>query len=208
MWPGLRWRYIVVGATVAISLLTVEGLNEYYQVKPLLKNYQRQRIEVFMHPEKDVKRRGWNQLQAKLAVGSGGVAGKGFMQGTQNELGFLPQTVSNTDFIFSVIAEETGFFGVSLLVLLYGLLIYSILRTAVLAVDKFGQYVACGTAAIIFMHTFVNMGMSVGVMPVTGVPLPLVSYGGSFLLTIMIYLGLIQSIYARRRTFASNEEPL
>jgi len=205
---GLRWRYIIIGASVALSLLTLEGINEYYRIKPLLKDYQRQRIEVFIHPEKDVKKNGWNQLQAKLAVGSGGMNGKGFMQGTQNELGFLPQTVSNTDFIFSVIAEETGFMGVASLIFLYSILIFSILRTAILAADKFGQYLACGTAAIIFMHTFVNMGMSIGVMPITGLPLPLVSYGGSFLLTIMIYLGLMQSVYARRRSFSSNDEPI
>jgi len=205
---GLRWRYIVIGGTVVISLLALEGVNEYYQIKPLLKGYQRDRIAVFIHPEKDPQYRGWNQFQAKLAIGSGGVSGKGFMQGTQNELGFLPQTVSHTDFIFSVIAEETGFTGAALLICCYGLLVFSMLRTAVLAADKFGQYLAAGAAGVIFMHTFVNMGMNVGVLPVTGVPLPLVSYGGSFLLTIMIYLGLIQSIYARRRVFSSTEEPL
>lgn len=203
---GLRWRYIVIGFILMISLLTLEGLNEYYQIKPLLKDYQRQRIEVFLHPEKDIAHRGWNQLQAKLAVGSGGMSGKGFMQGTQNQLGFLPQTVSNTDFIFSVIAEETGFAGVTTLIVLYSMLIFSILRTALSAADKFGQYLACGTAAIIFMHTFVNIGMSIGLMPITGVPLPLVSYGGSFMMNIMIYLGIMQSIFARRRQISMRED--
>ncbi len=194
-----KWRYIIIGAVSIITLGTAEIVNEYYQFKPILHDYQRKRIEVFLHPEKDIKKRGWNQLQAKLAVGSGGLSGKGFMQGTQNLLGYLPQTVSNTDFIFSVIAEETGFLGVSILVACYAMLIFSALRAAMVARDQFGRYIGVGTAAMIFMHSFVNMGMSIGIMPITGVPLPLVSYGGSFMLSTMIYLGLVQSIYARRR---------
>ena len=201
---NFKWKYIIIGATTVLTLGTAEILNEYYQVKPILKQYQRERIEVFLHPEKDIKNRGWNQLQAKLAVGSGGMAGKGFMQGTQNTLGFLPQTVSNTDFIFSVIAEETGFLGVSMLVACYALLIISALRAAIVARDQFGRYIAAGTAGMIFMHSFVNMGMSIGIMPITGVPLPLVSYGGSFMMSSMIYLGLVQSIYARRQINGSS----
>lgn len=195
---NLKWKYMLIGLGLCMSLAGAEGLNEYYQVMPLLKPYQRQRIEVFLHPEKDVNNRGWNQLQSKLAVGSGGASGKGFMQGDQNQLGFLPQTVSNTDFIFSVIAEETGFAGVSMVIFLYTLLILSIMRAAWLSRDAFGRYVAAGIGAMVFMHAFVNMGMSIGVMPITGLPLPLVSYGGSFMLSMMINLGIVQSIYARR----------
>lgn len=200
---NFKWKYIIIGTSVILTFGVAETLNEYYQIRPILKQYQRERIEVFLHPEKDIKNRGWNQLQAKLAVGSGGLTGKGFMQGTQNMLGFLPQTVSNTDFIFSVIAEETGFLGVSALVLFYTMLVVSALRAAIVSRDQFGRYLAAGTAGMIFMHSFVNMGMSIGIMPITGVPLPLVSYGGSFMLTSMMYLGLVQSIYARREIKSS-----
>ena len=177
---------------------TLEVLNEYYQVHPLMKKYQIERIDVFLHPEKDIRNRGWNQLQAKLAVGSGGLTGKGFMEGTQNMLGFLPQTVSNTDFIFSVIAEETGFLGVCGLVMFYSMLIFSALRAAMVARDQFGTCVACGTAAMIFMHSFVNMGMSIGIMPITGLPLPLVSYGGTSMVTILAGFGLIMAVHTHR----------
>ncbi len=196
---NFKWKFMAIGIAIVLTLGVLEGLNEYYKVMPLLKDYQLKRIEVFLHPEKDIKNRGWNQLQSLLAVGSGGMYGKGYMQGNQNQLGFLPQTVSNTDFIFSVIAEETGFIGIFAVITLYILLIFSILRTAVMAKDRFGQYLACGTAAMLFMHTFVNIGMTIGVMPITGLPLPLVSYGGSFMVSTMIYLGIMQSIYAQRR---------
>lgn len=203
---NLKWKYIIIGASLGMVLASLGALNEYYRVYPVLKEYQRERIAVFFDPGKDVKNRGWNQLQSKLAVGSGGLSGKGYMQGNQNQLGFLPQTVSNTDFIFSVIAEETGFVGVSTLIFLYVMLLFSVIRTAILAKDRFGQYLACGTAAMLFMHTFVNIGMSIGVMPITGLPLPLVSYGGSFMVSTMIYLGIMQSIYAQRKQmFTANE---
>ncbi|OGV32058.1 MAG: rod shape-determining protein RodA [Lentisphaerae bacterium GWF2_45_14] len=195
----LRFRLMITGLVLAMTLLSVEIINEKNGYYPLLKNYQKERILVFLDPERDRKDRGWNQLQSELAVGSGGVLGKGYMQGTQNTLGFLPQTVSNTDFIFSVIAEETGFAGSFLIITMYLLLIASALRTALLARDRFGQYIATGIAAALFFHSVVNIGMSVRIMPITGLPLPLISYGGSFMLSTMIYLGLLQSVYARRR---------
>jgi rod shape determining protein RodA len=195
----LKIKYIVGGIVAGIVFFSVEVFNEAYQVYPLLKKYQVERILVFLDPERDPENRGWNQLQSELAVGSGGLTGKGFMQGTQNTLGFLPQTVSNTDFIFSVIAEETGFIGAVSIILCYILLFFSALRTSVYARDRFGKYVAAGIAAIIFSHSIVNIGMSIRMMPVTGLPLPLVSYGGSFMVSSMLYLGILQSIYAHRR---------
>lgn len=184
----LKWRIIIF--FVASALIAVPA------AYPFLHDYQKERIYVFLDPDRDPLNRGWNQLQSELAVGSGGTWGKGFMEGTQNTLGFLPQTVSNTDFIFSVIAEETGFVGSCTLLLMYTLIIAAALRTAIVTRDEFGKCLAAGIAAVIFFHSFVNIGMSIRIMPVTGIPLPLVSYGGSFTLTMMTYLGILQSIYA------------
>jgi rod shape determining protein RodA len=195
----LKLKYMIIGGIIGAFLISAEILNEKYEMHPLLKGYQKERILVFLYPERDPENRGWNQRQSELAVGSGGLYGKGFMQGTQNTLGFLPQTVSNTDFIFSVIAEETGFTGALFIISMYALLIVAAIRTAALARDQFGMYLATGISAIFFMHSVVNIGMSVRLMPVTGLPLPLVSYGGSFMLSSMIYLGLLQSIYTHRR---------
>ena len=147
---GLKWRYILL-AGVAISILGgAVVLNEAMQFRPMLKEYQRDRIRVFLNPELDRTDTGYNSYQARLAVGSGGLTGKGIGEGTQNTLGFLPQTVSNNDFIFSVIAEEVGFLGCLLLLAAYLALFYSIIRTAFLTVDPFGRYLAVGIAGIFF----------------------------------------------------------
>lgn len=193
---NLKWKFIIFAVIIAIVAVP--------SAYPFLSTYQKERILVFLDPDRDPTNRGWNQLQAEIAVGSGGFWGKGYMQGTQNALGFLPKTVSNTDFIFSVIAEETGFLGTSILVFLYILLIFAALRTAVLASDDFGRCIAVGIAALFFFHSIVNMGMSIRIMPVTGIPLPFISYGGSFMLTCMICMGILQSIYAHRHTFNQN----
>ena len=164
----------------------------------MLRPYHKARIHVFLKPDSDPLNKGWNQRQSELAVGSGGLTGKGFMQGTQNQLGYLPQTVSNSDFIFSVIAEETGFLGSALLLIMYTVLMISIFRTALIAPDDFGRYLCTGIGAVLALHSIVNIGMSVRLMPVTGLPLPLVSYGGTFMLATMSCLGIVQSVYARR----------
>lgn len=192
---GLKWRYLIIGATILTTVITVEFINEYKGYYPLLKPYQWQRIMVFLDPERDLQHRGYNQFQARLAVGSGGITGKGLGQGTQNTLGFLPQSVSNNDFIFSVIAEETGFVGCFAVLSLYSLLLYSIIRSAFLVTDDFGRYLGGAIAVLMFVHIFVNIGMSIGVTPVTGLSLPLVSYGGSFIVLVMSCLGIMQSIY-------------
>ena len=196
---GLKWKYIVTAGVIVAAIVTAELINEVWEFYPLLKNYQKERLLTFLDPERDITHRGYNQFQARLAVGSGGVSGKGIGQGTQNTLGFLPQTVSNNDFIFSVIAEETGFAGCTILIFAYVLLGFSILRTAFVTADDFGKYIAMGTACIFFAHSFINMGMSIGVNPVTGVCLPFVSYGGSFMLLSMICLGILQSVYRHRK---------
>ncbi|MDD5728435.1 MAG: rod shape-determining protein RodA, partial [Victivallales bacterium] len=198
---GLRWRYIIIVTAAILLALGAEIANEAYEVYPLLKNYQKERVLTFLDPERDLNNRGYHQFQAKLAVGSGGMYGKGIGQGTQNTLGYLPQSVSNNDFIFSVIAEETGFSGCLVLVLLYLMLMFSLLRTAFLTPDPFGRYIAVGISGMFLTHSFINMGMSAGLTPVTGLPLPFVSYGGSFVMSAMCGLGICQSIYRQRRGF-------
>lgn len=192
---GLKWRWILIGALAALCICGAAVLNETMRIKPLLSEYQRNRILTFLDPERDRAGSGYNAYQAKLAVGSGGLTGKGIGDGTQNTLGFLPQTVANNDFIFSVIAEETGFFGALALVTGYMLLFYSLLRTAFAADELFGRLLCTGTAAMLFTHVFVNIGMSVGITPITGLSLPLVSRGGSFTVITLALLGLAQAVH-------------
>lgn len=160
--------------------------------------YQRERILVFLDPNRDPLGAGWNKIQSSIAVGSGGLTGKGFLKGTQNILGFLPRTVAPNDFIYSVIAEEAGFVGSLILLVLFMMLLGSIIRAAQKARDRFGRLLAVGIAALLFTHIFVNVAMTIGLLPITGLPLPLLSYGGSFMLVVMASLGLVQSIYVRR----------
>ena len=157
-----------------------------------LKPYQRQRVFTFLHPEDDLLGSGWNFIQSKIAVGSGQLFGKGFLNGTQDKLRFLPE--SQTDFIFAVISEEFGFVGSVTIIGLYFLLIFTILKIAQKTEDRYGQLVCYGIAAIIFFHTLVNIGMVIGVMPVKGLPLLLLSYGGSSLMFVSTMLGIVQSV--------------
>ncbi|MBQ9726939.1 MAG: FtsW/RodA/SpoVE family cell cycle protein [Kiritimatiellae bacterium] len=152
------------------------------------------RVLTFVYPERDPRGKGWNLMQSKIAVGSGGRSGKGYMQGTQNLLGYLPWAVSSSDFIFSVIAEETGFEGCALLLLLFGGLVGGVVWTGLACRDATGRLICAGVAAILFTHVFVNVGMTIGVMPITGIPLPLVSYGGTFTVATLAMLGLVQSV--------------
>lgn len=161
--------------------------------------YQKERVRVFFDPWRDPLGTGWNKIQSEIAVGAGGLWGKGWLEGTQNTLGFLPRPVAPTDFIYSVIAEEKGFAGsVGLLALFAGVLGGGI-RAAIGARDKSGQLLAAGFATLLFCHVFVNMAMTIGLLPITGLPLPLVSYGGSFMVAMGLAMGLTQSVFARRR---------
>lgn len=162
----------------------------------LLKDYQRERLISFLSPEQDLLDSGWHAHQAKVAIGSGGFWGKGFLQGTQNQHRFLPD--QHTDFPFPVWAEEQGFAGVVVLLFLYVVLILWGLKIASEARDRFGAVVAVGVSALIFWHTVINLGMVCGLLPVVGITLPLVSYGGSSVLTIMIGVGLLMNISIRR----------
>jgi len=143
----------------------------------------------------------YNVRQALISVGSGGPLGKGWRQGTQNALGYLPRAVAHNDFIFSVIAEEEGFVGSVIVITLYGVVLFTGLRIAGQARDRLGKLVAVGVVTLIFGHVFVNIGMNIRIMPVTGVPLPLLSYGGSSVLCSLIALGLMQNVYMNRRGY-------
>jgi rod shape determining protein RodA len=165
----------------------------------LLKPYQWERLLVFRNPERDPYGWGWNLRQSLIAVGAGGFWGKGWLQGTQNVLGFLPRQVAPNDFIFSVIAEEGGFVSCILVLVGFTVLLLSGLWTGLTAHDRLGRLLATGITVMLFCHIFVNMGMTVALVPITGLPLPLLSYGGSFVMSTMIALGILQSIQARRR---------
>jgi rod shape determining protein RodA len=168
-------------------------------IRQALKHHQSQRIAGWLAPEADLKGSGYHAAQSKIAVGSGGLVGKGWMQGTQTGLFFLPE--QHTDFIFSVWAEEHGFLFCILLLGLYGLIFAFALGVAMQARDRFGAFVAVGVAAMIFWQVFENIGMVVGLLPVTGITLPLMSYGGSSMLSVMLSLGLLASIAMRRHMF-------
>jgi rod shape determining protein RodA len=160
-------------------------------------DYQRERVQLFLNPDQTDPSY-FNIQQALISIGSGGLLGKGFSIGTQNQLHFL--RVRHTDFIFSVIGEELGIVGSLLLFGLIMLLIWRVMRAADLTADPFGRLICIGVAALIFFQSFVNLGVNLGLLPVTGTPLPFVSYGGSSLIAFLIALGLVQSVLMRRKT--------
>lgn len=162
-----------------------------------ISSYQRNRITVFFKTDVNPLGAGWNKAQSQLAVGSGGLRGKGYLRGTQNILGFLPRTVAPNDFIFSVIAEEKGFIGSVVVLTLFILLTQASIRAIEVARDKTGRLLCAGIVAILFCHVFINIGMTIGMLPITGLPLPLISYGGTFMIGTMSALGIVQSVYIR-----------
>lgn len=167
-----------------------------------LKDYQRNRVLTFWNPDKvDRTGIGWNQIQSIISVGSGGLTGKGWTEGTQAKLGFLPRAVAHNDFIFSVIAEEKGFLGSIAVIGLFGVLLWNGVRIAGLARDRFGMLLVIGVTALLCVHIFVNIAMTVGLVPVKGIPLPFISYGGTFVLSCCLLQGLVQSVYRFRRDF-------
>jgi rod shape determining protein RodA len=172
-----------------------------------LHDYQRARITTFLNPESDPLGAGYNIIQSKIALGSGGMWGKGFLQGTQAHLNFLPE--KQTDFIFSIVAEEWGLVGA---LALLGLLLAIILAAMLIALrcrTQYGRLLAMGISVNMFMYVFVNVAMVVGAIPVGGVPLPLVSHGGSAMLTVMIAMGLLMSVHVHRDVvFADRRDPL
>ncbi len=177
---------------------SVRGRHEAQAWFVLLRDYQRERILAFVAPE-IVDPRGvgvsWQVRQAVIAVGRGGIKGQGYNEGLQARLGYLPEGAAHNDFVFSGYAEEHGLVGSLVLVAIYGLLLWRMLRTALRAPDRFGAYLAVGAVAILGAHVVINMAMNLNLAPVTGVPLPFLSYGGSFILSCFLLLGLVQSIH-------------
>lgn len=185
-----RWLISLIAAGLAVIPLVV-----YFG----LRDYQYRRITTFLNPDLDPLGDGWNINQSLLAIGSGGFSGKGFKApNTLNELGFLPSTIVHNDFIFAVLGEQHGFLGGVALLLVFLLFFLTGLYIAMKANDDLGRMVGVGVVMLLFTHTFMNIGMTVSVTPITGLPLPLISYGGSFLMITMLSLGLLQSIWIHR----------
>jgi rod shape determining protein RodA len=185
---GLRWRYLAVMALACGLAIPI--------VWHFLKDFQRARLTTFIDPSADPRGRGYQVIQSKIAVGDGGTWGRGVTQGTQTQLRFLP--VPHTDFIFSAFAEEHGFAGVVVALGLYFLLLMQVVQNAQTAPDRAGMYICMGVATLLLFHLLVNVGMVVGYMPVTGIPLPLMSSGGSNTFSVFMMLGLVNNVRLRR----------
>ena len=185
---GIRWKYLLVITAILVVALPIG----YHLLKP----YQKDRLVSFINPDRDPKGTGFQVIQSRIAVGNGGMWGRGAKESSQTHLGFLP--VPHTDFIFASFAEEHGFVGVVIALVLYFLLIMQVIQNAQTATDRAGLYVCMGVAALILFHVLVNVGMVVGRMPVTGIPLPLMSSGGSNTWSIFLMLGLVNSVRLRR----------
>lgn len=190
---GLRWLWIA--SAVAAAIPTAVGMWFF-----VLHDYQRQRIHTFLDPESDPLGTGWNIIQSKAAIGSGGVFGKGWLLGTQSHLDFLPE--SHTDFIIAVLSEEFGLVGVCLLLLVYLLVIARGLTITAQAQTLFGKLLAGSITLTFFIYVFINIGMVSGLLPVVGVPLPFISYGGTSLVTLMSGFGILMSIHTHRKWIA------
>lgn len=192
---GVHWAYFVavIGAGVGLVATVLESRGTPWQ---LLRDYQFRRIDTFLDPESDPLGAGYHITQSKIALGSGGWAGRGFMQGTQSRLNFLPE--KHTDFIFTTLAEEFGFIGAASLLTIYALIIVFCLASAMSNKDRFASLLTIGIAATFFLFFSVNMSMVMGLAPVVGVPLPLVSYGGSAMLVLLAAFGLVQSAHVHR----------
>jgi len=185
---GMRWKYWLAIAVVIMVAAPVAYTTMH--------DYQKARIAGFLDPERDPRGTGYQLIQSKIAVGAGGTWGKGVTKGSQTQLRFLP--VPHTDFIFSAFSEEHGFIGVMVVLVLYFVLLMQIVQNAQTAPDRAGMYICMGVAALLLFHILVNVGMVVGRMPVTGIPLPLMSYGGSSIWSTFLMLGLVNSVRARR----------
>lgn len=226
--PGIMMLYVagtpprflirllcLVGALGALFLVDVLFAPPHWQIK--LEDYQKRRLLVYFGVEEEIPKGlsradqarfrqrqadySHNMRQALISVGSGGLTGKGWRDGTQNALGYLPRSVAHNDFIFSVIAEEKGFAGSVVVITLYGVVLLTGVRIAGQARDRLGRLLAVGVVTLLFSHVFINIGMNIRLMPVTGVPLPLLSYGGSSVLSSLIAIGILQNVYFYRKSY-------
>ena len=187
----MRKLHLLILAGIGAALLPF-GLK-------LLKPFQRARLDTFINPTADPLHTGYNAVQSTITVGSGQIFGRGLAAGSQSQLNFLPSLAQHTDFIFAVLNEKMGFVGGLLLLALFGVLIFRGVRIAYMAQDRFGMFLAVGVVAMILFHVFINAGMNMGIAPVTGIPLPFVSYGGTSLIIGMAALGLLESVAVRRK---------
>ena len=188
LFSGILWRYIFLSLATAAAGLPVLWMT--------MKEYQKQRVMTFLDPESDPLGSGWNIIQSKTAIGSGGFSGKGWLEGTQSQLSFLPE--SHTDFIIAVLAEEQGLLGVMTLIGLYLLIIARGLWMAAQVSDSFGRLICGSIILTFFVFIFVNIGMVSGILPVVGLPLPMMSYGGTSIVTLMMGFGVIMSVHTHR----------
>jgi rod shape determining protein RodA len=199
---GLLFMTLTCAAGIrvgSLALVLVAGGSVLPLVWQHMKPYQKQRVLSFLNPDQDPLGAGYHMIQSKITIGSGMLWGKGFLQGTQNRLDFLPE--KHTDFVFAVVAEEWGFVGAVVLLALYAALMAKLLAIAWQARDRFGFCLAIGAVSVVFWQLLINLGMNLGVLPVVGVPLPLLSYGGSSLLTVMMCLGLALNVSTRRALY-------
>jgi rod shape determining protein RodA len=197
---GTSWRQLTGLVALGVTALTLVLVAAPAAGVTVLKPYQVDRLTAFLHPSDNPQKQGYQQIQSKIAIGAGQKTGRG-SQATQTKLNFLPE--HHTDFIFAVVGEQWGFVGAALILSLYALLIWRALRILTMAKNLYGALVAGGVVAMLMFQIFVNVGMTVGIMPITGVTLPLLSYGGSSVLSTMLAMGLLQSIYAQARAAAA-----
>jgi rod shape determining protein RodA len=200
---GTSWRHfagLFVLAAVALTLVLVAAPAAGVQV---LKPYQEDRLTAFLNPTDNPQKQGYQQLQSKIAIGAGQKTGRGERNSTQTQGNFLPE--HHTDFIFAVVGERFGFVGAALVLSLYALLIWRAMRILTIAKNLFGALVAGGIVGMLLFQVFVNVGMTLGIMPITGITLPLMSYGGSSVLTTLLALGLLQSVYAQGRAASAHK---
>jgi len=200
---GTRIHYIVIPLALVAGAITFI----YYWVHvwdkpvPFLKDFQLHRIQVFFDPSLDKQGASWQINQSLIALGSGGMEGKGWRQGTETVLGYLPKNTSYNDLIFPVVGEDFGFRGAAALIICEGTILLWCLWVAARARDKVGALLAVGVMTMLFTHVFVNIGMTIQVVPITGIPLPFVSYGGTFLIACLAAMGLVQSVWVHRKNF-------
>jgi rod shape determining protein RodA len=208
VWRSGLMAMVIAGAVGAVAVLGAvheaekpgvpaekrERILKFVPLKP----HQVKRVRVFLFPDEDLQGAGYNLRQAKISIGSGGFSGKGLGKGETNHLKYLPQAISMNDFIFCVYAEETGFVGSLLLLALFGCLLVPGCWVAFVSTDGRGRLIALGVSTLVFAHVYINIAMSIGLVPITGLPLPFISSGRTFLLTVMIGLGLVQSVSVHR----------
>ena len=214
--PVQYLRRLIGAACIVVALILIDVLFAPPQWQIKLEEYQKRRLLVYFgrdfaapnaspaqkaEARRQLRDHSYNVEQALISVGSGGLLGKGWRQGTQNALGYLPRAVAHNDFIFSVIAEEKGFMGSVVVLALYSVVLFSGIRIAGQTRDRLGKLLAVGVVVMLFSHVFINIGMNIRLMPVTGVPLPLLSYGGSSVLCSLIAAGILQNVYLYRRSY-------